>query len=71
MNNDIFKVKRQVIKDPISGLTLKFSVNKEGLFNLFTIYGNFKDGNRDFYFDKSGDFAGTGTAVGECQGEGS
>jgi hypothetical protein len=67
---ELFAAKPQVIKDKgITGLTLEFYLGRT--YNILTIYGDFEFGHRDFYFTKSGYFAGTGTAVGECQRDGS
>ena len=70
VNDSLIVIKEQIINDvPVSGLKLKFRKSKN--LNILTIIGNFEFGNRDFYFDKNGKFDGTGTAIGECQRDGS
>lgn len=70
VNGSLLVIKEQTINDvPISGLQLQF--RKSNYFTILTVYGDFEYGNRDFYFDAKGEFAGTGTAVGQCPSEGS
>ncbi len=55
-------VKEQIIEDPVSGLTIQFAVDPEGLPRL-VIFGDLPDGNRDFIFGTDGIEAGAGTGL--------
>ncbi len=56
-------IREQIIEDPVSGLILKFEVADDGTGRLF-IYGDLPHGNRQFVFDRKGEEAGAGTALG-------
>lgn len=62
-------IKEQRIKDSLSGLTLAFQHGHT--FTRLTIMSNFECGNRDFYFDRKGNYAGAGSGVGQCFKDGS
>lgn len=61
-------IKEQIIKDPVSGLTLQFvSIPGSDAPVRLRIFGNLPYGNREILFDKHGAEAGAGTAlIGSC-----
>ena len=63
------QIREQTIDDAeVSGLTLVFSVAPSGdEFRLQIIGDSLLFGNRDFQFDKDGQFVGTGVALGHCK----
>lgn len=64
----VCNVREQVFEDPVSGLTVQFEVDPDGLTRL-RLYGDgLKFGNRDFIFGTSGLLGGSGTAcAGSCR----
>lgn len=64
-NAQSFKIKEQIIRDPLSGLTFQFECMPEtdAPFRL-KIFGDFPHGNREILFDIEGNEAGAGVAIG-------
>lgn len=62
-----WKVKEQIIEDPVSGLTIQFEVMPDGESRL-RIYGDSLPlGNREIIFDADGHEAGGGCYTGLCR----
>lgn len=60
-----WKIKEQIIEDPVSGLTFQFVTNHESSAPYaLRIYGNLPYGNREIIFDKNGGEAGGGSYPG-------
>ena len=70
-NGKTCQIKEQIIEDLVTGLTLKFSAYDEeaNLGYKLTLVGEVLPyGNRDFIFQKDGNFDGTGTSkIGVCR----
>ncbi|MBC8338077.1 MAG: hypothetical protein ISR51_01700 [Rhodospirillales bacterium] len=62
---DNLTIKEQIIEDPVSGLSLQFSVveGSDSPFRL-RVFGALPHGNREFVFDTAGIRTGAGSAVG-------
>jgi len=56
-------IKEQIIEDGVTGLTLQFDALSDGTTRL-NIIGDLEMGNRSFIFNKQGEEAGAGTALG-------
>ncbi len=57
------RIREQVLRDPVTGLTLQFEMDERGL-TFLRIFGDFKFGNREIIFDEDGKEAGAGTHAG-------
>ena len=57
-------IKKQIIEDPVSGLSFQFSVT-EGSDSPFClrVYGALPNGNREFVFDSEGIRTGAGSTI--------
>jgi hypothetical protein len=62
-NGKQWVVREQVIEDPASGLVFQFEVAPDGEMK-FRVFGeSLPFGNREFYFNRDGEKAGSGTAT--------
>lgn len=68
-NGELCSVREQIFQDPVSGLTFQFEFKPESDAPVrMRVYGDLPYGNREFLFDRTGAFAGTGTALsGSCR----
>lgn len=62
-------IREQIIEDPLSGLTFQFEFKPGSDAPVrMRVFGDLPHGNREFLFDQTGAFAGTGTALsGSCR----
>jgi hypothetical protein len=66
-NAETICIREQMINDePLSGLTLYFRYNPDNGSTLHIEGESLPSGNRDFYFNVSGELVGTGTGLGSC-----
>lgn len=65
-NAQICAIKEQIIEDPLTGLTIQFAVMPDDAECpvRIKIFGPLPMGNRELMFSPSGEWNGTGTAVG-------
>jgi hypothetical protein len=66
-NAKLVKIREQIIDDPATGLMLVFRVTQIDKEPSLQIIGSaFPFGNRDFQFNKKGEYIGTGTGLADC-----
>lgn len=62
-----WRIREQIIDDPVSGLTIQFVVEDSGfdsgIYRLRLFGDALEFGNREFIFDISGEESGAGTAM--------
>ncbi len=62
----VVKIKEQVIKDLVTGLTIVFKVVDCGESVMYLKGSALPFGNRDFQFSSDGELVGTGTGLTDC-----